>query len=438
MEMANSDCGSLRNDKVAVSNKTHSFLSGYLDRLPLSGWIPFFIGYHMMDISESIGNMAPDLLFESDACISKQKNNKINRRQFTCVDLFAGAGGFSLAAKNLHLNVVAAVEFDKHACSTYERNISNLGSSTTLYSENILDLKPERLKQEQFLDNKYCDIVLGGPPCQGFSIHRINDSGVDDPRNTLILRYFEFVRHLSPKVFLMENVPGLLWARHRKFLETFYESGNKAGYEVQDPVVLDARDFGVPQRRKRVFILGVRQGEVFDFSTWPPQPTHGNDKAREVNPSLLKWRTAKSEGVFKKSPKGDDNNRHMNHSNELKEVFRKTPKNGGSRHQSGRVLPCHKGHGGHNDVYGRINPKEPGPTMTTACINPSKGRFVHPIQHHGITVRQAARFQTFPDNFIFEGGLMAAGAQIGNAVPIRLGEALLSAALRGLGVEPHD
>lgn len=124
----------------------------------------------------------------------------------------------------------------------------------------------------------------------------------------------------------------------------------------------------------------------------------------------------------------------MNHSLELIEVFKSTPLNGGSRRDSGRVLPCHDGHSGHSDVYGRINPSQPGPTMTTACINPSKGRFVHPTEHHGITLRQAARFQTFPDWFVFQGGLMAAGEQIGNAVPIRLGEILLRTIAEGIEI----
>ena len=115
----------------------------------------------------------------------------------------------------------------------------------------------------------------------------------------------------------------------------------------------------------------------------------------------------------------------MNHGKDLIEAFKRTPLNGGSRIDSGRVLRCHKDHDGHKDVYGRINPDQPGPTMTTACINPSKGRFVHPTEHHGITVRQAARLQTFPDWFVFSGGLMAGGAQVGNAVPVLLAQTLL-------------
>ncbi|MES9990180.1 MAG: DNA cytosine methyltransferase [Candidatus Thiodiazotropha endolucinida] len=367
-------------------------------------------------------------------------SSKTKKKIYTlnCVDLFAGAGGLSLAAKNVSLNVVAAVELDKHACSTYSRNIVGKKSTTNLYSDDILALNPKRLKKENFPPGTICDIVLGGPPCQGFSSHRINDAGVNDPRNAMLLRYFEYVRHLSPKVFLMENVPGLLWARHEDFLEKFYKQGSKTGYKVLDPTILDARNFGVPQRRKRVFILGIKKGIDFNLEQWPPQPTHGNDAACKSNPELLNWVSANNYGVFKKAAKGDPNNHHMNHTPEMVNTFKKTPPNGGSRHQSGRVLPCHEDHNGHRDVYGRINPKEPGPTMTTACINPSKGRFVHPMQHHGITLRQAARFQTFPDDFIFEGGLMAGGAQIGNAVPVKLGEALLRAVLRGLDIEAND
>ncbi len=352
----------------------------------------------------------------------------------TCVDIFAGAGGFSLAAKNLSFNVAAAVELDRHACSTYERNLTDGTNSTKLYTTDIRDLDPKVIAKEYFSDGMECDLVLGGPPCQGFSVHRIKGAGVCDPRNDLLLRYFEYVKQLSPKVFLLENVPGLLWPRHKRYLDKFYLQGKKAGYQVFQPIVLDARDFGVPQRRKRVFILGIRNGVTFDEDFWPPEATHGDKTNYETDPELAQWVTAATAKVFRRAPKGDKNNRHMNHTPELVKVFQDTPINGGSRHESGRTLPCHQEHNGHKDVYGRINPNEPGPTMTTACINPSKGRFVHPTQHHGITLRHAARYQTFPDDFVFEGGLMAAGTQIGNAVPIKLGEKLLKAVAHGLGL----
>jgi len=345
-----------------------------------------------------------------------------------CVDLFAGAGGLSLAARDAGVHVVAAIEKDSKACLTYKSNMGTESSKTFLYEGDILEIDPTDLLETHFSNDTQCDIVLGGPPCQGFSTHRINSAGVDDPRNKLVLRYFEYVEKLQPKVFLMENVPGILWPRHKKFLDAFYELGKKAGYDIQKPVTLDARDYGVPQRRKRVFILGIRKDIMFS-SPWPPKATHA--EAPSENSGLLPWIPA-SEIFSRPVLENDANNIHMQHSAEMIEVFKSTPLNGGSRHQSNRILPCHKEHGGHRDVYGRIDPSQPGPTMTTACVNPSKGRFVHPTEHHGITVRHAARFQTFPDTYNFHGGLMAASTQIGNAVPVLLGKVLVTSLANGL------
>lgn len=348
--------------------------------------------------------------------------------RFRCIDLFAGAGGFSLAAKKAGLDVVAAIELNKNACNTYRTNLVKR-EGTTLYEGDILKIDSISFRETHFPAGVECDIVLGGPPCQGFSVHRIKDAGINDPRNELIHRYFQFVAELRSKVFLMENVPGILWPRHKGYLEAFYSRGRAAGYRIEEPVVLDARDFGVPQRRKRVFILGIR-ADVDLTIEWPPQPTHTENPLTAGN-GLKRWKSASS--VFNKAMKiGDVNNIHMNHTSDLIEVFRSTPLNGGSRAQSSRILDCHVGHSGHKDVYGRIDPSEPAPTMTTACINPSKGRFLHPTAHHGITVRHAARFQTFPDNFVFSGGLISSGEQIGNAVPIKLGSALLTKIVESL------
>ncbi|MGB9991869.1 DNA cytosine methyltransferase [Massilia sp. SM-13] len=355
-------------------------------------------------------------------------------RKLTCVDLFAGAGGFSLAAQNVGLTVVAAVEFNPKACETYTHNLVKDGVPH-LYAGDIKELDPVAVQKVHFADHG-CDLLLGGPPCQGFSVHRIKGAGVDDPRNDLILHYFQFVATLRPRVFLMENVPGILWERHKPFLDEFYSRGRLAGYDLHDPIVIDAKDYGVPQRRKRVFVLGVRMDVAAQF-TWPPAPTHSGDAEVTQNRHLKPWRTAND--VFSKAIKrSDPNNIHMQHTAEIIEVFRNTPLNGGSRAQSGRILDCHTEHNGHKDVYGRIDMRLPGPTMTTACINPSKGRFVHPIEHHGISVRHAARFQTFPDSFEFLGGLTAAGMQIGNAVPVKLGEVLIreiQSALRAYDAE---
>ncbi|WP_346209335.1 DNA cytosine methyltransferase [Aeromonas salmonicida] len=349
-------------------------------------------------------------------------NNNTCDTKPVVIDLFAGAGGFSLAAVQAGCSIAIAIENDPYAVKTYKLNVlnHNLAKNAKVLDKSILEYEPESIRAE-LLGNVECDLLLGGPPCQGFSTHRILDAGVNDPRNQLVLAYFSFVKAFRPRVFLMENVPGILWDRHKAFLETFYQEGAKAGYQVFKPVVLDARDFGVPQRRKRVFILGVRDpADAKDF-TWPPEATHVAPGKTLIGQKS--W--VSCEDVFRPAVEGDENNIHMNHGPELVDAFRNTPPNGGSRKDSGRVLPCHKKHDGHKDVYGRINPAEPAPTMTTACINPSKGRFVHPIEHHGITLRQAARIQTFPDNFTFVGGLTAAGRQIGNAVPVELGRYLI-------------
>lgn len=349
-------------------------------------------------------------------------NNSSREIKPVVIDLFAGAGGFSLGAVQAGCSIAIAIENDPYAVKTYKENLLKYEAAqcAKVLDKSILEYIPETVRSE-ILGDVECDLLLGGPPCQGFSTHRILDAGVDDPRNELVMAYFQFVKAFRPRVFLMENVPGILWERHKSYLDKFYEEGKKSGYDVLDPVVLDARDFGVPQRRKRVFILGIRSDLKDQDFKWPPKATHAAFGKKEVGQKV--W--VPCIDAFRSPLKDDTNDIHMNHRQDLVDAFRNTPPNGGSRKDSGRVLPCHEKHDGHKDVYGRINPAEPAPTMTTACINPSKGRFVHPTEHHGITVRQAARIQTFPDNFNFIGGITAAGRQIGNAVPVELGRHLI-------------
>jgi DNA (cytosine-5)-methyltransferase 1 len=150
-------------------------------------------------------------------------------------------------------------------------------------------------------------------------VHRLNDSGVADERNDLIHIYFAFMRAFAPSVFLMENVPGMLWGRHAETLRRFYTKGTFTGYEVQKPVVIDARDFGVPQRRKRVFILGVKRGLNLNGLTWPPRRTHGSPPACAKDPKLLPWRNCAH--VFMPARPDDLNDVHRRHSEELIEAF---------------------------------------------------------------------------------------------------------------------
>jgi DNA (cytosine-5)-methyltransferase 1 len=343
----------------------------------------------------------------------------------SAVDLFAGAGGFSLAARDLGIRVRIAVELDKHAAATYRHNfIHRRRSRPLLAPHDIRTIDWKKTLAKAKLKPLECSILMGGPPCQGFSTHRINDTGVGDPRNELLASYFDALAIIQPATFVVENVTGMLWDRHSEYLDEFMDSAEAIGYTVLEPAILNARDFGIPQNRKRVFIVGWRS-ELMIEPAWPPSPTHFPPDSEEV---LVRGKRpfVTAATVFATPlSKSDSNAIHINHSDEMLRVFRETPKNGGSRSESGRVLPCHEHHDGHRDVYGRIRLEDPGPTMTTACINPSKGRFLHPLEDHGITARHAARFQGFPDSFRFEGGLFASARQIGNAVPPQLGRRVL-------------
>jgi DNA (cytosine-5)-methyltransferase 1 len=376
-------------------------------------------------------------------------------QKLTAIDLFSGAGGFSLAAHNVGIDVLAAIEFDQNAAETYQKNlVERLGAPTQVFAQDITKVDIDSIMRYQGIQKGQLDILLGGPPCQGFSSHRFKDSGIDDPRNALLIRYFDFVEYLKPKAFLVENVPGLLWPRHEKYLNDFLKLAKDHDYQVITgaPLILNAKDYGVPQNRRRAFIFALRNDVIRDDIEWPPKPTHfkgGESKwltasfvFEQPEPSILNGFKRRLEEKFGYSEEeavetvlslkwGEDLepedpcNLNMVHSAALTQVFENTPLLGG-RDESGRELDCHKDYKGHKDVYGRIFPHQPSNTITTGCNNPSKGRFVHPWLPHGITLRHAARLQTFPDDYMFTGGSMAMAKQIGNAVPIKLGEALIS------------
>ncbi len=375
-------------------------------------------------------------------------------QKLTAIDLFSGAGGFSLAAYNAGVDVLAAIEFDQNAAETYKKNlVDRLGVKIKVYAEDITEFDIDSLVNDIGIKKGELDILLGGPPCQGFSSHRIKDSGKDDPRNALLIRYFDFVEHLRPKAFLVENVPGLLWPRHEKYLNDFLDLTKEHGYQIVTcaPLILNARDYGVPQNRKRAFILALRNDVMQEDVNWPPPPTHhksgdslwltASSAFEEPNLIVLDTFKKRLEEKFgnsreesnqiveslkwgEKLDPQDSCNLSMTHYETLTEVFENTPLLG-DRDESGRELNCHKNYKGHKDVYGRIYPHLQANTITAGCNNPSKGRFVHPWLNHGITLRHAARLQTFPDDYVFTGGSMSVAKQIGNAVPVKLGEALI-------------
>ncbi|ELV8679623.1 DNA cytosine methyltransferase [Vibrio vulnificus] len=388
------------------------------------------------------------------------------------IDLFAGAGGFTLSALDANVEVLAAVEFDEAAAATYRENfINRRGHNIDLRSGkefgDINSVDPKELRESLNLNQGGLDLILGGPPCQGFSTHRINNAGVNDPRNALLLRYFEFVNEFKPRAFLVENVTGLLWKRHEDFLEKFLTLAKSTGYTIKFCDVVNAKDYGVPQNRKRVFIYGIRSELDGENTTFPPPATHFAPNSG----SSPTWLPASS--VFEKVPSAiygqywldyfkcklklereesdkllsslsfgqpfkanDPCNTNMIPSAKMEQRFKDTPLNG-SREDAGEKhrLKCHSNnYKGHKDVYGRMLIHQPSNTITTGCNNPSKGRFVHPWLNHGITLRHAARLQSFPDWFDFLGSKTEQARQIGNAVPPLLGKALIE----GLNLQPVE
>lgn len=389
----------------------------------------------------------------------------------SAIDLFAGAGGFSLAAHQAGLNILAAIELDKSAALTYRENIINrLNQKTHLINGDILEVSPSTLRSELDLESGELTLMLGGPPCQGFSSHRINDAGVDDPRNKLLLRYYDFVEEFKPKAFLVENVSGLFWKRHASFLNTFKQLAEDNGYIIHFCNTLNAKDYGVPQTRKRAFILGVREDIEFDVSSFPPPAEYFSHSSKEVMKlGLPAWRPASA--VFEKLSdnlieryikehfepytkysaeeartllkglehgeavdKNDPCNVHMQPMDKMLRRFKSTRLNGSRMDADPEFeLTCHAdGYAGHKDVYGRVMIHLPSNTMTTGCNNPSKGRFVHPWENHGFTLRHASRLQTFPDEYIFMGNKTDQAKQIGNAVPTLLAKKLITTIINGL------
>ncbi|MFT4929232.1 MAG: DNA (cytosine-5)-methyltransferase 1 [Phenylobacterium sp.] len=389
----------------------------------------------------------------------------------SAIDLFAGAGGFSLAAHQLDIDVLAAIELDAAAARTYRENlIERLGQGTNLINGDILEINPGELREELGLEKGELQLILGGPPCQGFSSHRIKDAGIDDPRNKLLLRYYDFVEEFQPKAFLVENVTGLLWKRHADYLERFKALAQDNGYTIHFCNILNAKDYGVPQNRKRVFIYGVRNDVDLNEIAFPPQSSHFAPNSTNVlTEQAPAWKTASTVfepltaalieqyivDYFEPKTKLSDEDAlallqnlesgfavadddpckiHMTPGVPMVVKFIATPLNG-SREDAGEKyrLRCHSnGYKGHKDVYGRVLIHLPSNTITTGCNNPSKGRFVHPWENHGFTLRHAARLQSFPDDFIFTGSTTEQAKQIGNAVPALLGNILISSIMAGL------
>jgi len=326
------------------------------------------------------------------------KQTKI--KQPKAVDLFSGCGGLSLGLSRAGYDVIAAVEFDRLACETYRLN----HRSTRLFESDIRQLSTTDLMNETNLDVGELDLLAGCPPCQGFSSIRTRNGGsvIHEPKNDLVFEFERFVLELMPKTIMMENVPGLASdARASKIIRKLESVGYSCKMDV-----FNAADFGAPQRRKRMILIGSLVGD----------PDFAQKKKRS--------RTVR--GVIGRLPRPDESddplhNYKTNRSKEIERLIRMIPKDGGSRKElpENLQLECHKRCDGFKDVYGRMEWGKPSPTITGGCINPSKGRFLHPQQDRAITLREAAMLQGFPASYKFSlsRGRYPTAQMIGNAFP---------------------
>ena len=331
-------------------------------------------------------------------------------------DIFAGAGGLTEGFRQAGYQPQVAVEYDRWAAETYAENF---GGHVLAAPIEFVDIERKRTHLlwsapiasggTAHVETPFVDVVVGGPPCQGFSpLGRMADWERDDPRNKLWKHYARVLSIVRPKMFLVENVPELLTsAEFERLMLAVTKLGYKVAYDV-----LNASHYGVPQSRRRAIVVGSRVGKP----SLPPA-------------IALRVSVRDAIGDLPRIPNGKDWHLPRNPTTQSLERYKCIPP-GGNRFDLARQRPditpkCWlKKASGSVDVFGRIEWDKPAPTIRTEFFKPEKGRYLHPEEHRPITIREAARLQTFPDTFAFAGSPVQVAKQIGNAVPVRLAKVI--------------
>jgi DNA (cytosine-5)-methyltransferase 1 len=330
----------------------------------------------------------------------KKRTTWVDNYKPTAIDLFSGCGGLTVGLKKAGFRVLGAVDVNPLSVKTYKANHRDV----EVWESNIRVLKPADLLQKIGLNEGELDLLAGCPPCQGFSTMRTLNGAVNvaDPRNDLLLEFQRFVEALRPRAVMMENVPGL--ADDERFV-AFCRKMKNLGY-LGNHRVLNAAEYGVPQRRRRLIYLAGLGMEI---------PFAGKAaKMKTVEDAI--------DGLPKAGQSGDPvHDMPENRTPKVLEIIRLIPKDGGSRRDLPEKyqLECHKRCTGFKDVYGRMAWKDVAPTITSGCFNPSKGRFLHPEEDRAITMREAALLQGFPRRYKFPttDNKSAVALMIGNALP---------------------
>jgi DNA (cytosine-5)-methyltransferase 1 len=355
---------------------------------------------------------------------------------FEAVDIYSGCGGMSCGLTLAGFKVKAAVEINHSAVETY-RSYPPLKGVQILHGD-ICKLNGTDILKAAQINKDDIYLFAGCPPCQNFSRKNPkNKSKTIDERKKLLFEFLRIIEEIDPPFILMENVPGITTNDNKVILNEFLKYLNKKYIVVMG--ILNSANYGVPQIRRR-FVLHAVLKSIYQelrasgFAFELPKATHG----MVAKDGLLPWRTVREAisdlpaikaGKAYPDQKKIHNHKCANLDPKTIERMRIIRKNGGSRRglPDSLILKCHQKKNtdgnkfsGHNDVYGIMDADKPSPTMTCGCLCYSKGRYGHYKQNRAISIREAARLQTFPDDFIFSNTLTIAALQIGNAVPIDL------------------
>lgn len=317
---------------------------------------------------------------------------------FNAIDLFSGCGGLSEGLRQAGFKVIAGVEVDKNAARAFRMN----HSETTLFEDDIRKLNTNKIIK--LLNDSPLHLLAGCPPCQGFSaLRKLNrKSSVHDERNSLINEYYRFVKDMNPLTIMLENVPGIV---DYTLFKAIVRKLIKLGYFI-DYKVVNVAEYSVPQRRKRLVLVGSKLGEI--------KIALGSSTIVTVKDALSR---------IKNNSKNDELHKiYPRHTEYVQKMISLVPKDGGSRKDLPEQfkLECHKKNNiGFNDIYGRLRWDAVSSTITGGCLNPSKGRFLHPDEDRCISAREAALLQTFPIDYNFPIDIPKAALAllIGNALP---------------------
>lgn len=353
-------------------------------------------------------------------------SDRIPNTEYDFVDFFCGAGGMSFGFHQMaeltgRLRWAGAVDIDKHAIDTYERNYGHRPANVNLGDAEIDEIRAALdLKEGNDL------ILIGCAPCQGFSSHRKKDHRGPDSRNTLVGRFAEIAVQLQPKMIIMENVPDLLAKKHWNHFQAFKDTVEAAGYHIAVKI-LGMADYGAPQARFRTVLIAAR-----DFIPTLPEPVFSPDQYRTVRDAIGNL------SPLEAGQKDTVDPMHITskHRKETIDILRQVPKDGGNR-PKGVGPQCLDKVAGFSDVYGRLAWDKTAVTITARCRTPSCGRFAHPEQNRGLSVREAALLQGFPSDFYFEGPFDDKYKQIGNAVSPIFSTALAGHILTMLAGQNH-